>query len=538
MSEIKNRDRILEAIDQLRHRKARPDAERICNFVLRRFGVGGQDTIADLERLVEEDIVVKVEYKGNISYRNAAKWSRYAMYNKNREEGFAGTIYGSLNSEGTSSLLSSAVAELIIHEPDYLDFGVPGHELEKYMQEKDSIRFSKRYLEVILQRELNSGNIVKLENGNYSLADHPVPSNPNVNNNSDNNETIKMMKIDSPNSSQISEEEQNVPRSQLNGIINETSPTETDVNNKNDDDVYDAKKDTSETNVSSSVSTEGFRDGAKRKRSKKVFFDPSDIHIPTRKRGRPVGATSKNKDKDLMKTSSASAKLEVDRGTCYICVNQGQDRRGQFEKLISCKDCINKVHPSCIDSGTGANSSHWQCVQCKTCVVCTETIDKGVMVVCCGCGDNYHLSCHDPKLSDGTRSNEFVCSRCMPSPTTPNYAGEVALVMEAASTFEASVKFYQTACNNNLKVDAQVDDGIPDVSGWSIEQVSKYLEEQGYPVQAAVFRDHDIDGASLLLMKRSDVLIGLHLKLGPALKIYGQVKKLQIRQSDPMLLWP
>lgn len=265
MSEIKNRDRILEAIDQLRRRKARPDAERIRNFVLRRFGVDGQDTIADLERLVEEDIVIKVEYKGNISYRNAAKWSRYAMYNKNKEEGFTGTIYGSLNSEGTSSLLSSAVAELIIHEPDYLDFGVPGHELEKYMQEKDSIRFSKRYLEVILQRELNSGNIVKLENGNYSLADHPVPSNPNVNNNSNNNETVKMMKIDSPNSSQISEDEQNVTRNELSGSINEASPEATDINSKNDDSIHDAKKDTLETNVTASVSTEGFRDGAKRK---------------------------------------------------------------------------------------------------------------------------------------------------------------------------------------------------------------------------------------------------------------------------------
>jgi len=39
-------------------------------------------------------------------------------------------------------------------------------------------------------------------------------------------------------------------------------------------------------------------------------------------------------------------------------------------------------------------------------------------------------------------------------------------------------------------VDAQIDDRIPDVSGWNVEQVSKYLEEQGYPVQAAVFRDH------------------------------------------------
>ncbi|PNF26289.1 Sterile alpha motif domain-containing protein 13 [Cryptotermes secundus] len=509
MSEIKNRDRILEAIDQLRRRKARPDAERICNFLLRRFGVDSQDTIADLERLVEEDIVIKVEYKGNISYRNAAKWSRFAMYNKNKEEGFTGSIYGSLNSEGTSSLLSSAVAELIIHEPDYLDFGVPGTELEKYMQEKDSVRFTKKYLDVILQRELNSGNIVKLENGNYSLADHPVPSNPNVINNADNNETVKMLKIDSPNSSQVSEEEQN-QTSELNANVNVTSPKAEDVNNKNDDNMHDGKEETLETNVAASVSTEGYRDGAKRKRSKKVFFDPSDIHIPTRKRGRPVGATSKNKDKDAGKSNIAITKAETDKGFCYLCMNQGQDRRGQFEKLISCKDCTNKVHPSCIDSGKeGASSSHWQCVQCKTCAVCIETIDKGPLMVCCCCSESYHPSCHDPKLPDETRSSEFVCSRCIP-PATRSYYG----------------------------MDAQIDDRIPDVSGWSVEQVSKYLEEQGYPVQAAVFRDHDIDGPSLLLMKRSDVLIGLHLKLGPALKIYGQVKKLQIRQSDPALLWP
>lgn len=77
-------------------------------------------------------------------------------------------------------------------------------------------------------------------------------------------------------------------------------------------------------------------------RSKKVFFDPSDIHIPTRKRGRPVGATSKNKDKDAGKSNIAITKAETDKGLCYLCMNQGQDRRGQFEKLISCKDCTNK----------------------------------------------------------------------------------------------------------------------------------------------------------------------------------------------------
>lgn len=37
----------------------------------------------------------------------------------------------------------------------------------------------------------------------------------------------------------------------------------------------------------------------------------------------------------------------------------------------------------------------------------------------------------------------------------------------------------------------------------------------------------EIDGQSLLLLKRSDVLQGLSLKLGPALKIYTHVMRLQ-----------
>lgn len=33
---IKHEDKILEAIDQMRRRKARPDADRICNYLLRK----------------------------------------------------------------------------------------------------------------------------------------------------------------------------------------------------------------------------------------------------------------------------------------------------------------------------------------------------------------------------------------------------------------------------------------------------------------------------------------------------------------------
>lgn len=51
------------------------------------------------------------------------------------------------------------------------------------------------------------------------------------------------------------------------------------------------------------------------------------------------------------------------------------------------------------------------------------------------------------------------------------------------------------------------------------------------------FTFQEIDGRSLLLMKRADVINGLKLKLGPALKIYRQVVKLQLRRDDPKLYW-
>lgn len=49
------------------------------------------------------------------------------------------------------------------------------------------------------------------------------------------------------------------------------------------------------------------------------------------------------------------------------------------------------------------------------------------------------------------------------------------------------------------------------------------------------FFSQEIDGKSLLLMKRSDVLMGLALRLGPALKIYAHVERLQTRGDT--LLW-
>ncbi|KAM9391430.1 sterile alpha motif domain containing 1a isoform 2-T2 [Pholidichthys leucotaenia] len=76
MSESKYREWILDTIDSLRSRKARPDLERICRMVRRRHGSAPDRTCAELEKLIQEQTVLKVNYKGSISYRNAAKVQR------------------------------------------------------------------------------------------------------------------------------------------------------------------------------------------------------------------------------------------------------------------------------------------------------------------------------------------------------------------------------------------------------------------------------------------------------------------------------
>ncbi|CDS35730.1 conserved hypothetical protein [Echinococcus multilocularis] len=73
-----NRELILEAIDKLRDRKARPDMEHISSLLRRQHNIPPSDTQICLSRLAEVGAVVCVDYKGNLSYRNPTKWRKAA----------------------------------------------------------------------------------------------------------------------------------------------------------------------------------------------------------------------------------------------------------------------------------------------------------------------------------------------------------------------------------------------------------------------------------------------------------------------------
>uniref|UniRef100_G1M3C4 SAM domain-containing protein n=1 Tax=Ailuropoda melanoleuca TaxID=9646 RepID=G1M3C4_AILME len=79
--------------------------------------------------------------------------------------------------------------------------------------------------------------------------------------------------------------------------------------------------------------------------------------------------------------------------------------------------------------------------------------------------------------------------------------------------------------------------GPADPVEWTVMDVVEYFTEAGFPEQATAFQEQEIDGKSLLLMQRTDVLTGLSIRLGPALKIYEHhIKVLQqghFEDDDP-----
>ncbi|XP_043671400.1 uncharacterized protein LOC122630683 isoform X1 [Vespula pensylvanica] len=657
-TQIRHEEQILEAIDQLRRRKARPDADRICNYLLRKFSVDVRDTIADLHRLIEAEKVIQVDYKGNTSYRNASKWSRLQLY-KNRPEGF---VKEKLN----SGMVAGAVAELVVEEPDYLDQGVPAYRLVEQLLDGVSNPTSRRMVEDFLGKEVASGNLTRLSNGNYSLV---ATSDMTTATESTHRETFTLENIENGNirrkDSQtvssttsgpydfdetenltIADSASNTPRSSrqaspkpeasskkeecfdilltknqdrteetsLDGdrtkesedplanvderkddvkstdnqchnlkrsskserkqrlLVRTDDPMDIEIkfeefrkDNKEESSTQKEKREDNEhfsedrddedagrssTNPSptpSNVNVGGFR-SARRKtifqRAKKVF-DPSDNNLVRRKRGRQSGTQNKTA---TIQEPQETVKPPIKDGPCRQCSLCAKEKQ---EALVACRDCTVRAHPSCIYTAEEIihkAGSNWQCERCKTCTICCETSDAGPLITCYSCDEAYHHCCHSPRVINPKSNLRWQCNDCVQKQQKTNNNQTVSIVSTRPDTPSSTPVLPPVlspqvsparASSDQMEDDATkdgIDPNIPDASDWTSEQVYQYFARL-FPKEAEVFRQQDIDGHSLLLMKRSDVLSGLDLLLGPALKIYRHVLKLQVRRDDPKLYW-
>lgn len=178
-----HREIILEAIDKLRDRKARPDMERISCLLRRQHNIQPSDTQICLGRLAELGAVVCVDYKGNLSYRNPTKWRKTAA-----------SAVGITNKSSISKRLTEAVRSLIPEGGDTSQ-SFTFFQIEQAIKalkpptaapgivsgdgETDSTSANTlppelvgSGLKISLDKEANYGNLAKLHDGRYVLDEN------------------------------------------------------------------------------------------------------------------------------------------------------------------------------------------------------------------------------------------------------------------------------------------------------------------------------------------------------------------------------
>uniref|UniRef100_F7C8W1 PHD finger protein 10 n=1 Tax=Xenopus tropicalis TaxID=8364 RepID=F7C8W1_XENTR len=106
---------------------------------------------------------------------------------------------------------------------------------------------------------------------------------------------------------------------------------------------------------------------------------------------------------------------------CGICL-KGKDanKKGRSERLIHCSQCDNSGHPSCLDMSpelvTVIKKYPWQCMECKTCIICGQPHHEEEMMFCDTCDRGYHTFCVG---LGALPSGRWICDCCQNVPSTP-----------------------------------------------------------------------------------------------------------------------
>ncbi|XP_067845933.1 sterile alpha motif domain-containing protein 13 [Heptranchias perlo] len=472
--EMKYKEWILETIDSLRSRKARPDVERICRMIERRHGLSPAETQQQLENLVRAELVIKVAYKGSNSYRNAAKWYK----NKQRKQSAAAAAAASdLESGGILQAVEGLLQQqrqqqqqqqhLFLNgqqqpadggkrqeETDRRGVGI--REIEKYIGAQDSRRkLGKARLQVALKREINRGRLIQTVSGNYLLPQ--------------------------------------------------------------------AEREDAKVTAATARSLPSHKGYARTRKEKTIEANASLINPPPA----PVSPDSECMEPELKEIEEWS-NPDLEQDTCETesveysssqnnCKNNkvpGSTHPTESSVFLNC-DTYKKSRGmnGHTQDVSGHSTDQWLYGECVSSP--GEETAKRMLLV--------RLSSPDPALKHDTTKEEAIPEQ---RAAVPEVRGASCLPTPSASPVEM-----ESIESGSTGTKSPIENGkLIDPAEWTILDVFNYFKKAGFEDQAVAFQEQEIDGKSLLLMKRSDVLTGLSIKLGPALKIYEyHVKAMQMR---------
>ncbi|KAM8788026.1 PHD finger protein 10 isoform 3-T3 [Rhynchonycteris naso] len=156
--------------------------------------------------------------------------------------------------------------------------------------------------------------------------------------------------------------------------------------------------------------------------------DSQEEALPGRQRPKDKAATPR---KDASKRSVLSKSVPgykpkvIPNALCGICLKgKESNKEGKPEALIHCSQCENSGHPSCLDMTMELVSIiktyPWQCMECKTCIICGQPHHEEEMMFCDVCDRGYHTFCVG---LGAIPSGRWICDCCQRAPPTPRKVG-------------------------------------------------------------------------------------------------------------------
>ncbi|XP_035472496.2 sterile alpha motif domain containing 1a isoform X1 [Scophthalmus maximus] len=433
MSESKYREWILDTIDSLRSRKARPDLERICRMVRRRHGSEPDRTCAELEKLIQEHTVLKVNYKGSISYRNAAKVQRRSR--KKDDVTLAAAARRSAVEEASHSDLSNGDSALGPVDQDEEDLEAD----TSMVMDTDSNADEEG-----ADDSQDGQNGLKGVNGQNGLKG-------------------------------------------LNGLNGQNGPSGPSPGLTPDSAAARA--------ASAPCSPSGTRPGP----GPGPESGPGSALdcVPLQKAGERPSSLPPSSPRALAHNDWAYDSA--------VCPAERQHPGMQRDKEAAVKPAVPSftTSPCALENNTKKEDGG------KVEEDRRPSSNQLVPDLAAKLDESSNVSDGQPQTLSLPSDN---CTFKKKMDISPFTATEDVL-LNGGKGDEISVKKEKMSQN---------------LLQWTVTDVASYFSAVGFPEQALAFRSQEIDGKSLLLMQRSDVLTGLSIRLGPALKIYERhVKVLQ-----------
>ena len=105
---------------------------------------------------------------------------------------------------------------------------------------------------------------------------------------------------------------------------------------------------------------------------------------------------------------------------CSFCLGTSErNRQEKREDLLSCHDCGNSGHPSCLQYSlslaTRIKAEPWLCLECKRCMHCDQAANADDLLICDSCDKGFHMDCLEPPLSK-LPEGRWICPVCVPPP--------------------------------------------------------------------------------------------------------------------------